>query len=33
MAFYPKNVCLKKIAFYATKMAQSGQYNYKRCLD
>lgn len=33
LAFYPHDVYLKKIAFYAAKMAQSGQYNYKRCLD
>ena len=33
LAFYPQEVYLKKIAFYAAKMAQSGQYNYKRCLD
>ena len=33
LAFYPQDVYLKKIAFYAAKMAQSGQYNYKRCLD
>ena len=30
---YPQDVKLKKIAARAALMAQSGQYNYRRCLD
>ena len=30
---YPKDVKLKKLAGYMALMAQSGQYNYRRCLD
>ncbi|GAA6390505.1 DUF4037 domain-containing protein [Megasphaera sp.] len=33
LAFYPEDVRIKKIAYYACQMAQSGQYNYKRSLD
>lgn len=33
LAFYPEDIRIKKIAYYAFQMAQSGQYNYKRSLD
>ncbi len=29
---YPKDVCLKKLAFHCNQIAQSGQYNYPRSL-
>lgn len=32
LQFYPEDVRLKKIAVRAAVMAQSGQYNYSRCL-
>lgn len=31
-AYYPEDVRIKKIAARAAKMAQSGQYNYARCM-
>lgn len=30
---YPKDVCLKKIAYYCTQAAQSGQYNFPRSIQ
>ena len=33
LTFYPEDIRIKKIAYYACQMAQSGQYNYKRSLD
>lgn len=32
LAYYPKDLILKKLAFLCNKIAQSGQYNYSRCL-
>ena len=32
LAYYPEDVRVKKIAARAARMAQSGQYNYPRCL-
>ena len=32
MAYYPEDVRIKKIAACASAMAQSGQYNYARCM-
>lgn len=32
-AYYPEDVRLKKMAYCLNYMAQSGQYNYQRCLD
>ncbi len=29
---YPKDVCLKKLAYHCTQIAQSGQYNFPRSL-
>lgn len=33
LKFYPEDIRLKKLAGNLLLMAQSGQYNYKRCLD
>lgn len=33
LAFYPEDIRRKKLAGNLLLMAQSGQYNYKRCLD
>ena len=33
LAFYPEDIRLKKLAGNLLLAAQSGQYNYKRCLD
>lgn len=32
LGYYPEDVRLKKISVRAAQMAQSGQYNYARCL-
>ena len=32
LAYYPKDLVLKKLAYLCNKIAQSGQYNYQRCL-
>ncbi|MDD7353232.1 MAG: DUF4037 domain-containing protein [Peptoniphilaceae bacterium] len=32
LAYYPKDLVLKKLAYLCNKIAQSGQYNYPRCL-
>ena len=32
LEFYPEDICLKKLAGQLLIMAQSGQYNYKRCI-
>ncbi|MBQ6376391.1 MAG: DUF4037 domain-containing protein [Lachnospiraceae bacterium] len=32
LSFYPEDIRLKKLAGYLLLMAQSGQYNYRRCL-
>jgi hypothetical protein len=32
LSYYPEDVRIKKIAARAVKMAQSGQYNYARCM-
>jgi hypothetical protein len=33
LAFYPEDIRLKKLAACTARMAQSGQYNYGRCID
>jgi len=33
LAFYPEDIRLKKLAARVATMAQSGQYNFKRCMD
>ena len=33
LAFYPEEIRCKKLAGHLLMMAQSGQYNYRRCLD
>ncbi len=33
LAFYPRDIALKKLAGHVLLMAQSGQYNYARCLS
>ena len=33
LAYYPEDIRVKKIAARAARMAQSGQYNYPRCLN
>lgn len=32
LAYYPRDLVLKKLAYLCNKIAQSGQYNYQRCL-
>ena len=32
LKFYPSDICLKKLSGQLLIMAQSGQYNYKRCI-
>lgn len=32
LSYYPKDLVLKKLAYLCNKIAQSGQYNYSRCL-
>ena len=32
LAYYPEDIRIKKIAYSIAKMAQSGQYNYARCM-
>lgn len=32
LEYYPRDLVLKKLAYLCNKIAQSGQYNYERCL-
>lgn len=32
LSYYPRDLVLKKLAYLCNKIAQSGQYNYTRCL-